>query len=1002
MSNADDLDWWHAQASVHWTLTDALTQLDGEHDLNFRVGDHAILKVMRPGCNLSFVEMQVTALDHLAGHVPVPGVVPSDEGERVVAMEDAQGRQRLAWMVSALSGKPYATVRPQSRALVREVGQTLGLLDRRLETFAHPELDRDIKWNLADPLWSRAHLGHVDDPVRRDQLTTILDDFERECAGTLRELPVQAIHNDLNDYNLLALTRSDGTQDLTGVIDFGDMIRSPAICDLAIAGAYIVLDQVDPVEMLAALTEGYCAHRPLSEGEVGLLWPLLLTRLAVSALNAVHVRHEKPDDPYVMISQAPIDRFLQRLSSLSTDYANARLRKAAGHDPVAGSRRVSQWLETHAMHIAPVFREDLSAASIVDLSVTGAEAPQNPVVLDGAELTDLIGKRMAYGQPALGRYGEPRLVYTAPGFFAGEHPASDRRTVHMAIDVFLPAWTPVHAPLDGIVHSVEVCPEDLGFGGVLVLRHETDDGTPFFSLYGHLAHDVATRQTVGKTVAAGEEIARLGPESENGGWEPHVHLQLGLIDLPGPNWPGVGHPDEWDVWQSIFPDPAVLLGLPAGHATASNLDIAALREKREARTTRNLKLSYDDPVAVLRGWKSFLYDDCGRTYLDAYNNVPHVGHAHPRISAAVARQMRLVNTNTRYLQPVHEAYAEALCSRFPDPLDVCFLLSSASEANEVALRLTRASTSAKDTIVSASGYHGHTCAAIDLSDYKFSGPGGDGRKDWVHVAPIPDPYRGEWGHSDPEAGAKYAAPVATIADAVRGAGRKLAAFISEPFPSVGGQIVPPDGYLSAVYSHVRAAGGVCIADEVQTGLGRLGRYPWAFAQQDAIPDIVVLGKPIGNGYPLAAVVTTRAIADAFANGMEFFSTFGGSTVSCVAGLEVLRILDDEALPENAETVGAHLLDGLREIAQHMPAIGDVRGMGFFIGVEMIESDGAHAPRKAAYVVNRMREQRILIGSDGPKDNVLKIRPPLCFTRADADYFLDVIGAILAEDAIMEC
>ncbi|MEL7369635.1 MAG: aminotransferase class III-fold pyridoxal phosphate-dependent enzyme, partial [Myxococcota bacterium] len=291
---------------------------------------------------------------------------------------------------------------------------------------------------------------------------------------------------------------------------------------------------------------------------------------------------------------------------------------------------------------------------------------------------------------------------------------------------------------------------------------------------------------------------------------------------------------------------------------------------------------------------------------------------------------------------------------------------------------------------------------IDISAYKFNGPGGEGAPDWVHVVPVADPYRGPFrqteGDDTAKLGARYAGTVAEALARIDTLGRKTAAFICEAFPSVGGQIVPPDGYLRETYAHVRKAGALCIADEVQTGLGRLGQYFWGFEQQDAQPDIVVLGKPLGNGFPLAAVVTTAEIAASFANGMEFFSTFGGSTVACRVGREVLAIIEDERLVHNAETTGQYLLDGLRALSERHEIIGDVRGLGLFIGVDLVECRQRRTPASEAahYVVNRMRDRRILIGRDGPAANVLKIRPPMTFAQADADLLLRDLDEVLNE------
>jgi 4-aminobutyrate aminotransferase-like enzyme len=402
----------------------------------------------------------------------------------------------------------------------------------------------------------------------------------------------------------------------------------------------------------------------------------------------------------------------------------------------------------------------------------------------------------------------------------------------------------------------------------------------------------------------------------------------------------------------------------------------AILEARKRLLGRNLSLAYDTPVKIVRGSMQYLYDEDGRQYLDGYNNVAHVGHCHPKVVEAGVRQMQTLNTNTRYLHDAILHYAERLTSTLPDPLNVCYFVNSGSEANELAIRLARAHTNARDMIVLDHAYHGNTTTMIDLSPYKHDGPGGNGPPSWLHKVPLPQAA---------EKSAEY------VVDAIRKAD-KLCGFIAESMPSVGGQIVLPQGYLNRVYDAVRATGGVCIADEVQTGYGRIGTHFWAFESYGVVPDIVVLGKPIGNGHPIGAVITTRDIAAAFDNGMEFFSTFGGNTVSCAIGLAVLEVVQEENLQAHALTVGNQLLKGLREIKNDLFA--DVRGSGLFLGVELVKDD-APATKEAHHIVNAMRDRGILIGTDGPFHNVLKIRPPMPFSTNDADHLLTTLHRIAA-------
>ncbi len=390
-----------------------------------------------------------------------------------------------------------------------------------------------------------------------------------------------------------------------------------------------------------------------------------------------------------------------------------------------------------------------------------------------------------------------------------------------------------------------------------------------------------------------------------------------------------------------------------------------LIEARNRLLGRNLSIAYDDPLKIVRVSMQYLYDEEGRQYLDAYNNVAHVGHCHPKVVQAGQRQMETLNTNTRYLHDTIIAYAERLTATLPAPLSVCYFVNSGSEANELAIRLARAHTKARDMIVLDHAYHGNTTTTIDLSPYKHDGPGGDGPPSWVHKIPLHN--RG----------------VQHLNDIIRKI-PTICGFIAESMPSVAGQIILPPGYLTSIYDVIRSAGGVCIADEVQTGYGRIGTHFWGFESYGVVPDLVVLGKPIGNGHPIGAVITTRAIADSFDNGMEFFSTFGGNTVSCAIGLAVLEVVQEEKLQSHALKVGDQLLNGLRTLQQSHESIRDIRGSGMFLGVEL--PDGKTARR----LVNAMRDQAILIGADGPLHNVLKIRPPMPFSASDADHLLTTL------------
>jgi 4-aminobutyrate aminotransferase-like enzyme len=397
------------------------------------------------------------------------------------------------------------------------------------------------------------------------------------------------------------------------------------------------------------------------------------------------------------------------------------------------------------------------------------------------------------------------------------------------------------------------------------------------------------------------------------------------------NFPGVAAPSARAVYLGLCPDPNLILGIPqALFPTPAPGKRETLAERR-SRIGYNLSISYQEPLKIVRGLGAYLYDDEGQPFLDCVNNVAHVGHCHPHVVAAGQRQMGVLNTNTRYLHDSIVEYARRLTATLPEPLRVCFFVNSGSEANDLALRLARMATGQFDMITLDVAYHGHTQALIEVSPYKHDGPGGAGAPPFVQTVVMPDPYRGIYRGYGAESGRAYAAHVGAAAEAVAAQGRGVAGFICESLMGCGGQIVFPEGFMAAAFAHVRAAGGICIADEVQTGLGRVGSHFWGFETQGVVPDIVTVGKPAGNGHPLAAVITTPEIASKFANGMEYFNTFGGNAVSCEIGMAVLDVIEREDLQANALAVGNHLMERLRELMAEHPLIGDVRGLGLYIG-----------------------------------------------------------------------
>ncbi len=967
--------------------------LTSERDQNFLLetsgGERFVLKIANAAEDRAFLEAQDAAMTRVAGTTGLAPRVVDVDGASIFSYDD-RGSGYFVRLLTWIPGHPLGDVRRRSPVLFEDVGRRIGDMDRALLDFDHPAAHRRFHWDVAHASSVVAEYAPHGFSARIQQWTADLAAGMDPLAASLRR---SVIHNDPNDHNIIVDTSGDvwsRCERVAGVIDYGDMVHSFTCADLAVAMAYLVLDRRDPLRVAARLVRGYHGRLRLEEAEIAAIFDLARLRLCLSAAIAADQQRQRPDDPYLGISQGPIARTLPRLMAIPRRFAEATFRHACGLDPLPASTRVVKWLSTQER--AAVVRTDPASTVTLDLSVgsplVSGDASEN---LEPA-LSPRIAQRMreAGATAGIGRYREPRVLYQAPAFGASDDPG--RRTVHLGADVFVAAGTPVHAWLDGVVHIARDNPAPLDYGPVVVLRHEADAGNTFYTLYGHLTRESLDALPAGRELRRGETLGAVGTADVNGGWTPHLHFQV-IVDLLelAADFPGVCRASELTVWEAFSPDPGL------GAFPREAFDTPAALAARQRVTGRNVSVGYREPLKAGRGWMQFLFDASGRRYLDAYNNVPHVGHCHPDVVRAASDQMRVLNTNTRYLHDSLALFAERLTSTLPPPLRVCYFVNSGSEANELALRLARAHTRRRHIVVLESAYHGNTTSLIDISPHKFSGPGGEGAPPWVHTVPSPDVYRGMFNGDEPDAGRKYAAQVASAVARLESEGG-ICAYIAESAPSVGGQLILPCNYLSHVYERVRAAGGVCVADEVQTAYGRIGTHFYAFEAQHVVPDIVVLGKPIGNGYPLGAVVTTPEIAASFDNGMEFFSTFGGSTVSCAVGLAVLDVVQRERLQQHAWRVGERMLDGLRSLQDRHAIVGDVRGSGLFIGVELVKDRGSLEPAgdDASYVVNRMREEGILIGTDGPFHNVLKIRPPMPFDLADADRLVETLDAILAE------
>ena len=661
---------------------------------SLRYEKQLVLKIANASESHEILEFQNLALEHVAARdpdLPIPRLRKTRAGGTTTIAELESGN--LCRLLSYLHGKPLANTKPHSPPLLRSLGQFMARLDVALEGFSHKAQDRYLYWDSKHAVKTIGDgIELIADDDGRQQVTDILAAFEIDVAPRLDTLPAGVIHNDGNDYNILVDLKGGGA--IAGIVDFGDMVSSCLVFELANAAAYCMLDKSEPIRVACDVVTGYHEVRPLRDDELAVLFAAIRTRLAMSVAVAARQTKDEPDKDYLRVSQASAWKLIAQLASECPRLAHYRFRDVCGRTPHPRADAIAEWLGQQQSTVLP-FELDETSVHTLDLSIGSTELGGLDVLDEVERFTaHVFGKIRAAGATVgIGRYNEARPLYTSAAFQPKQGESFDPRTVHVGLDLFVEAGTPLRTPLKGIVHSFQVNDAPLDYGPTIILEHATDEGDRFWTLYGHLSSRSLEGLSVGKVFYQGDVVATVGDYPVNGNWPPHVHFQiiLDMLDKEG-DFPGVVPPSERSLWLGLCPDPSRVAGV-AGTDAPNRVDPAhaseRIRAQREDHLSGTLSLSYREPLHIVRGYRSFLYDTEARPYLDMVNNVCHVGHCHPRVVRAAEKQLAVLNTNTRYLHPNIVDYAERLTAKLPDPLEVCFFVNSGSEANDLALRLAR-------------------------------------------------------------------------------------------------------------------------------------------------------------------------------------------------------------------------------------------------------------------------------------------------------------------------
>ena len=937
-----------------WGIRATARSLGSNQDRNFLLTrDDApplLLKIANPSVGAAELEAQSRAATALAARAETRtprALPPVDAQGTTVRPVTVDGVALNARVLEFLEGRTLSGY--LSPAVVHAMGALAARVALALADFEADGVERAQQWDLRHaPAALAGLLPRVADEGLRRRLSARTQEAWSRVDAVAPELPVQFIHGDLTDDNIV--TADAVTRVPDGVIDLGDLDRTWTIGELAITVSSLL--HHDGMALPAAMhaVAAYHAVRPISAPEADALWPLVVVRAATLVASAHHVLAADPGNEYAAANLEHEALIFERATSVPLDVATALVLSATGRE--VGTPSLPEHVELlPGVNPGEVVLVDLSATSPALHEGRWLAASAEDQAWDGC-LTPQPSRPAP--RAAVARFGEARLTRSAP------HAQDEPENVALGVELRFAGSTPVAAPWAGEVVR-------------------TPTGLLLEAAGWTLRLDGAAPTRAG-SVQAGEVI----------GSADRLWVQVHTTDAAPPRFAtGSMAPG----WRSVVADPSALL--PWHPPAPGTTDAAALLDRRARRFASVQEHYYDDPPVMVRGWREHLIDQDGRVYLDTLNNVTSVGHAHPRLVAAVSEQWRLLNTNSRFHYPSVVEFSERLAELLPEPLDTVFLVNSGSEAVDLALRLGQAWSGRQDVLAIAEAYHGWTSLTDAVSTSAADNPAAQGtRPAWVHTLPVPNPFRG--AHRGAEA-SRYAEDAVAEIDRLARSGTPVGAFVAETLFGGGGGISLPDGYLDAVYRAVRRHGGLAIADEVQVGYGRLGDWFWGFEQQRVVPDIVAVAKAMGNGHPLGAVVTTREIADAYRAGGYFFSSAGGSPVSSVVGLTVLDIIRDEGLQENARDVGRHLRERLEELGREHPILAAVHGSGFYLGPEFVRDRSTWQPatEETAAICDRLRELGVIAQPTGDHLNILKLKPPMCFSRSSADAFVAALDRVLA-------